>query len=111
MFICMTLIVSIGFLMKFTLIPGKERWEIYGKKVDLLLFGMDRHQWGTIHLYIGFILIVLLVLHIFLNWKMIVTLYNKLITAPKTRKVCFWILIVLSIFLMVSPFIVSPKVV
>ena len=111
MFICMTLIASIGFLIKFTLITGMESREIYGKNVDLLLFGMDRHQWGTIHLYIGFILLALLALHIFLHWKMIVGLYHKLIITPKTRKVSFWTFIAVSFFLIASPFIVSPKVV
>ncbi len=111
MFICMTLIASIGFLIKFTLIPGRESWEIYGKNVDLLLFGMDRHQWGTIHLYIAFILLALLVLHIFLHWKMIVGLYHKLITSPKIRKISLWVFMSVSIFLIVFPFAVNPKVV
>lgn len=111
MFICMTLIASIGFLIKFTLIPGSESWEIYGKNVDLFLFGMDRHQWGTIHLYIGFVLLGLLILHIYLHWKTIVGLYRKLITSPKIRKISLWILMVVSVFLMVFPFVVNPKVV
>jgi len=111
MFICMTLIASIGFLIKFTLIPGKESWKIYGKNVDLLLFGMDRHEWGTVHLYIGFVLLGLLILHIYSHWKMIVGLYRKLIASPKVRKISFLIFMAVSIFLIVFPFAVSPKVV
>ena len=111
MFICMTLIASIGFLIKFTLIPGKESWEIYGKNVDLLLFGMDRHQWGTVHLYIGFVLLGLLILHIYLHWKMIVGLYYKLITSPEIRKISLLIFMVVFIFLIVFPFVVNPNVV
>ena len=111
MFICMMLVVSIGFLIKFTLIPGREAREIYGRNVDLFLFGMDRHQWGTIHLYIGFTLLGLLVLHILLHWKMIVALYRQLIPSPKIRKRVCWIFVVVSIFLMVFPFLVNPKVV
>ena len=111
MFICMMLITSIGFLIKFTLIPGREAWEIYGRNVDLFLFGMDRHQWGTLHLYIGFTLLGLLILHIYLHWKMIVALYRQLITSPKIRKRGCWIFMVVSIFLMVFPFLVNPKVV
>ena len=111
MFICMMLIASIGFLIKFTLIPGREAREIYGRNVDLFLFGMDRHQWGTLHLYIGFTLLGLLILHIYLHWKMIVALYRQLITSPKIRKRGCWIFMVVSIFLMVFPFLVNPKVV
>ena len=111
MFICMMLVASIGFLIKFTLIPGREAWEIYGRNVDLFLFGMDRHQWGTLHLYIGFTLLGLLILHIYLHWKMIVALYRQLITSPKVRKIGCWIFIVVSIFLMVFPFLVNPNLV
>lgn len=111
MFTCITLIASIGFLIKFTLITGKESWKIYGKNVDLLFFGMDRHEWGTVHLYIGLVLLGLLVLHICLHWKMIVGLHLKLTASPKIRKICFWVFIAVSIFLIVFSFTVSPKVV
>ncbi len=50
MFLCMMAIVGIGMLIKFILLPGKEAAVVYGRKVDLLLFGLDRHAWGTIHL-------------------------------------------------------------
>ena len=79
MFLCMMAIAGIGFLMKFVLIPGKERWVKYGRNVDLYLLGMDRHEWGTIHLVIGFILLGLLVLHIILHWKMILAMYHRFI--------------------------------
>ncbi len=111
MFICMMIIVSIGFLIKFTLIPGEERWEIYGRNVDLFLFGMDRHEWGTVHLYIGFVLLGLLVLHVYLHWKMIVGLYHQLIASPQVRQITFLLFMAVSVFLIVFPFAVSPKVV
>ncbi len=111
MFICMMLVASIGFLIKFTLVPGKEAREIYGRNVDLVLFGMDRHQWGTIHLYIALILLGLLALHILLHWKMIVSLYKQLIPSSEIRKRVCWIFVVVSIFLMVFPFLINPKVV
>ena len=44
MFVLMLFVVAIGILMKFILIPGKQRLIKYGKNVELLLFGMDRHQ-------------------------------------------------------------------
>tara|TARA_R110002033_G_scaffold38827_3_gene78300 strand:+ start:2890 stop:3105 length:216 start_codon:yes stop_codon:yes gene_type:complete len=51
----MSAVVGIGFLIKYTLISGKERNVIYGKNVELSLFGMDRHEWGYIHLVIAFV--------------------------------------------------------
>ena len=110
MFVGMMLILSIGFLIKFTLIPGEARWKIYGRNVDLFLFGMDRHEWGTVHFYIGCVLVALLILHIYLHWKMIGELYQKLITSSQARKISFLLLIVVSVFLIVFPFAVSPKV-
>ncbi|MBU0567408.1 DUF4405 domain-containing protein, partial [bacterium] len=71
MFLCMMAITGTGFLMKFVLIPGQERWVKYGRNVELLLLGIDRHEWGAIHLVLGFILLGLLVIHIILHWKMI----------------------------------------
>lgn len=43
MFIVMMAIGGIGLLMKFILVPGVKRWEIYGSNVDLFLWGWDRH--------------------------------------------------------------------
>ena len=111
MFVCMALITSIGFLIKFTLITGRESWKIYGENVDLLFWGMDRHQWGTIHLYIGLILLGLLILHIYLHCKMIVELYHQLIKSPRTRKISLCILLIVCILLLIAPFAVNPKVV
>jgi len=88
MFICMTAIVGFGILMKFILIPGKERWGKYGRSVELLWLGMDRHEWGTIHLSIGFMLLGLLALHIVLHWKVIVGLFQKMVGNQKARRIC-----------------------
>ena len=53
MFLCVMAIAGIGLLQKFILIPGKNTIAVYGRKVDLFLFSMDRHTWGTIHFIIA----------------------------------------------------------
>ena len=85
MFLVMMAMAGLGFLMKYVLIPGKDRWVKYGRNVDLTLFGLDRHQWGSIHLYLGLTLLGLLALHIILHWHQIVGLFHRLIT-PRRRK-------------------------
>ena len=50
MFLCVMAIAGIGMLIKFVLLPGKETAAVYGRKVDLFLFGMGRHAGGRIHL-------------------------------------------------------------
>ena len=109
MFLCMMGMGGIGFLMKFVLIPGKERWVKYGRNVDLNLLGLDRHEWGTIHLIIGFTLLGLLVLHIVLHWKVILSIYNKLISRQMTRRIIAPIFIVLSVIFIAFSFFVKPE--
>jgi hypothetical protein len=85
MTLCMAAIAGIGFLMEWVLVAGKDTVEIYGRRVELSLFGLDRHQWGSIHLYVAFALIALLVLHIILHWDMILVIYRKLVSSRTAR--------------------------
>lgn len=110
MLFSMVAIAGIGFLMKFVLIPGKERWAKYGRNVDLSLFGMDRHEWGTIHLTLAFILLGLLMLHIILNWKMILSMYCGLIDSKRARRIIAAIFIFTGVILISFPFFVKPEV-
>ncbi len=110
MFVLLMAIAGIGLLMKFVLIPGRERWAKYGRHVELYLFGMDRHEWGTIHLYLALILLGVLTLHLILHWQMIVSLFQRLITTPRTRTVVLWIFLLASLLLLYFPFLISPEV-
>ena len=108
--LCIAAITGIALLIKFVLVPGYERWEIYGRNVELLFRGLDRHQWGTVHLYIGLTLIALLVLHIVLHWAMILAIYRKLIPNPLIRDITTVILVAVAFVLLAFPCFVRPKV-
>ena len=110
MFLVMMAIVGLGFLMKYNLIPGEQRWLKYGRNVDLYLFGLDRHQWGTIHLILGFILLGLLALHIILHWKVILSMYRQLIRNNKSRKKLGFTFIIVSLILIILPLILKPEI-
>lgn len=110
MFVLLAAIVGIGLLMKFVLIPGRERWAKYGRHVELYLFGMDRHDWGAIHFYLALILLGVLVLHLILHWTMIVALFQRLVTTPKARTILLGVLLLGSLLLIYFPFLVSPEV-
>ena len=110
MFICMMAIGGLAFLMKFILIPGKERWAKYGKSVELSLFGMGRHEWGTIHLTIGFVLLGLLTLHIILHWKVILGLFQKLVGNQKARWITALAFVVVSSLLLIAPLTARPDI-
>jgi len=108
--LCIATIGGIGFLMKYVLVPGYQRWEIYNRNVDLFFWGMGRHEWGTIHLVIGFVFLALLVLHIALHWGMLVSIYRTLVPNRFARCVVAVILVCLTILLLIFPFLVQPEI-
>lgn len=110
MFVCMMPLAGIGFLMKFVLIPGKDRMAVYGSNVDLFFLGLDRHEWGTIHLWIAFILLALLTAHIMLHLRWISALLGKLIVDRKKQVIAAVTFIVLCFFLLVFPLLIKPEV-
>ncbi len=79
MFLLMSLLIGLGLLIKYILLPNKEVWLVYQQNVELTFLGLDRHQWGTIHLIIALILIALLIFHIILHWKQIVCIYKRML--------------------------------
>jgi len=110
MLLCVTAIAGIGLLIKYVLVPGHARWAIYGRNVELFFWGLDRHQWGTVHLTIGLVLITLLVLHIVLHWAMILAIYRSLIPNPLIRRIIVIVLICLTALLLAFPCLVKPQV-
>ena len=109
--LCLAAITGIGFLIKYVLVPGYRCWEIYGRNVSLFLWGLDRHQWGTIHFIIGLVFLALLVLHVILHWQMIVEIYRRLIPNRFARWVAVLIFICVTIILFSFPYLVKPEVI
>ena len=110
MFIVMVLLVGIGFLIKYVLIPGFERNAVYGRDVELYYLGIDRHQWGAIHLIVGFVLLFLLLLHIVFHWKQIVCIFKNMVPARGLRVVLGFLLVLITILFGVAPLFVSPEI-
>ncbi len=110
MFILMMAIAGIGFLMKFVLVSGSDRWEAYGSNVDLFLWGWDRHQWGTFHLILGYILLSLLFLHIVFHWKQIKGMYRNLIQERSRRVILTLIFVIICLLFLFFAFIVNVDI-
>lgn len=110
MVLAMTAIIGIGLLIKYTLLTGSERWETYGQNVELTLWGMDRHQWGSIHLILGFFFIGLLLLHIIFHWKVITIYYRLFIRTQRGRIAFAWAFVGICLLLLVFPFFIPFKV-
>ena len=110
MFLCMSAITGIGFLIKYTLISGQERWIVYNDNIELYFWGMDRHEWGTIHLIIGCILLGLLILHIVLHWNIIIRVYRKMFRRKLTTKFISILFITICALFIIVPFLINPKI-
>ncbi len=110
MFILMMMIAGIGFMIKYVLIPGYKRNTIYGTDADLYFWGLDRHQWGTIHLILGGLLLFLLFWHIVLHWTVITCLYKRMIPNKTKRKVLAYIFLFLSILFGIGPLLLRPEI-
>lgn len=111
LFLVLMGMAGIGFLIKYTLLSGEKRNIIYGQNVNLELLGLDRHQWGTIHLVVSITFIVFIVLHIILHWKLIGCFFRRLIPSRTPRIVFISFLSVVSIFLFVFAFLFEPAIV
>lgn len=105
MFLCVTAITGVGLLMKYVLLPGKETWAVYGRKVELFFLGKDRHGWGTIHLVIAFVFLGLLAIHIVLHWKPLLVSYRRFVG----NNLIGVIIAVAGVFLVVFPLTVKPE--
>lgn len=108
MLVDMALIAGIGFLMKYTLPPGRERVLRYGENTDLYFLGIDRHQWGGIHLWAAYVLLGLLVLHVVLHWDMVLCLLRKAVPRRTVRSAIWAGLTIVSAGFLVFAFLVRP---
>lgn len=111
MLIVMMLAAGIGLLIKYVLLPGFARNLKYGRDVDLIFYGLDRHQWGSAHLIISLILLGLVILHILLHWRQIKQLYRNLVKNSQQRRLFAVLLIVLCIIFSLGPLLIKPSVV
>jgi mono/diheme cytochrome c family protein len=65
----LTAMVGTGYILWFVLPPGTNRTHI--------LWGLLRHQWGTVHFWISLMLLTVLAVHVGLHWRWLVTGLSK----------------------------------
>ena len=110
MFLVMMALVGTGYVRKYVLLSGSASRHLYGTKVHMYLWGINRDDWATIHLYLGYLVLVLLLVHIMLHWKQVISIIKKIVPHPKWRLVIIVLFISLSLFLALFPFIITPTV-
>lgn len=110
MFVLMLLLIAVGVLIRYALISGAERWVKYGKNVELTVGGMDRHEWGLIHLIIGILLIVLLIFHLVFHWSQMISMLKRLLPNTSVRVTVISSLLIIGVFIIASPILLPPKI-
>ncbi len=108
MFLCLMAMAGLGFLIKYVLPSGRDAWGKYGSNLQLSWLGWDRHDWGDIHLYLAFTLLILLVLHIILHWRQILGLFHRVVPDPRRRYRIALVFLILSLLLIYFPFLITP---
>ncbi|MFO7370949.1 MAG: DUF4405 domain-containing protein [Bacteroidales bacterium] len=111
MLVLLMAIAGLGFLIKYVLIAGYKRNALYDGEVDLYFLGLDRHEWGNIHLWLGFILLFFLLLHIILHWNIVTCIFSRMIKTKAIRYFTGIFLLMGSLILVVLPFLISPETV
>ncbi len=110
MLILLTAVTVMGLLMKFVLIPGYKRNEIYGNDVELHFIGLTRHEWGSIHLVLSIILISFIVVHVILHLTMIASVFRRMISDKPTRVIISSFTGIIVILLVIAPFFIKPHI-
>ncbi len=110
MFFCLAAMAGIGLLMKYILIPGKDRVLVYGRNVELYFWNLDRHQWGTVHLIVSLSMLGLLAIHIILHWKAVISQFKSWVAKKSFRRVLTVIFVIICFVLVYFPFRIDPEV-
>jgi hypothetical protein len=110
MFIVLMAVAGLGFLMKFVLLPGYKINELYDTNTELFFWGLDRHQWGAIHLYLALSMVFLLIFHIIFHWSSIVSIFKRMIPGKTMQWVIVLFIGILGISLVLVPILVKPEV-
>jgi hypothetical protein len=105
-----SLLAGTGFLMKFVLIPGKDRFAVYGRNVDLFFLGLERHEWGTLHLWLAFALLALLAVHIALHLGWIIGMAGAMFKGRSAQTIIAALFLALCILFALFAFAVQPEV-
>jgi hypothetical protein len=108
MFLCLMAMAGLGFLVKYVLPSGREARAQYGSNLQFSWLGWDRHDWGDIHLYLAFTLLILLVLHIILHWSQVLGLFHRVVPDPRRRYRIALVFLILSLLLIYFPFLITP---
>ena len=109
MFLLLMAIAGLGLLMKYVLVPGYRRIGLYDNNVEHYFLGLTRHDWGSIHLWLSFVFLFLLSLHLILHWKLIVCIFRQIISGKRQQTILAIFIGTAGLFLLLYPLFIKPE--
>lgn len=110
MFLCLAAMTGMGLMMKYVLIPGQDRWLVYGKNVELYILNLDRHQWGTVHLIVSLCMLGLLAIHIILHWKAVIAQFKCWFANKSIRRILTVVFVIICFLIVYIPTKIKPRI-
>jgi hypothetical protein len=110
LFIFLLVVAVIGFIIRYILIPGSDRWVKFGYNAEMTFLNLERHEWGYIHWVAALVLAGLLVLHLIFHWTQILCMVKRLIPNLLFRKIAVVFFVVLCVSILVFPVLIPAKV-
>ena len=95
MFLSMVVTSISGLVIRVIAPLRKVATEEWVREAAMIIVGSGRRVWKEIHLWSGVILLVLLVVHVVLHWKVIDGFFRKHITSGAARKTLYAVLFLL----------------
>ncbi len=92
---------STGFVLYFILPHGSGHMESLGalRRGVKMLWGMDRREWGDVHLIVSLVLLAVLFLHVIQHWKWVKGFFmNKMAATHRIALLTFLLLVTLVSF-------------
>lgn len=99
-FVAFVFLVSTGVLMRYVLPPGSGHFRT--------IWGLDRHEWGSIHFWISVCFLVILVFHIVLHWRWIVCVICGKPRDPSGARLALGLVGLLALVAMAASPVMSP---
>lgn len=110
LFIFLLVVAVIGFIIRYILIPGSDRWVKFGYNAEMKILNLERHEWGYIHWVAALVLAGLLVLHLIFHWTQILCIVKRLIPNLLFRKIAVAFFVVFCVLILVFPVFIPAKV-
>lgn len=107
------MVVSTGLVLNLLLPPGSGRLPDEGGSHSqiLVLWGLSRHQWGTIHSWISLALLLVLAVHVALHWRFFAGMFRRGSDPARRRRMLLGAVSLAGlVFLAVAPFFARVQV-